>query len=57
MTKLATKLGDRVLGMLLTQRTAGACVANWNHTCGCAGRNQKLIDCNGVCRRTQILCS
>lgn len=57
MTKLATKLGDRMLGMLLKQHTAGACVSNYGKGCGCIGRTQKRIDCYGVCRATQYGCA
>jgi hypothetical protein len=56
MTKLATRIGDRLLGAMLKQHTAGACVANYGNGCGCYGGRWKRIDCNGVCRVTQFAC-
>lgn len=57
MTKLATKLGDRMLGVLLKQHRAGACVSYYNKGCGCYAGRQKLYDCYGVCRVTQFGCA
>ncbi len=50
------KFGDRMLGLLLAEREAGACTANYGKGCGCSGGRQKLYDCNGVCRATQFGC-
>ena len=57
MTRLVTRIGDRMLGLLLGQHEAGACVANKGKQCGCtAGARVKQIDCYGVCRVTGHAC-
>jgi hypothetical protein len=56
MIKLATRLGDRMLVVLLRHAEAGACVRNFGLQCGCSGPRAKLIDCNGVCRTTNLAC-
>ena len=56
MTRLATRIGDRLLALVLPQADAGACVSNYGIQCGCSGPRAKLIDCYGVCRRTNLPC-
>jgi hypothetical protein len=56
-TKLVTRFGDRMLGMLLKQHPAGACDPKYYKVCGCtADGRQKLYNCAGVCTRTQFAC-
>lgn len=58
MTTIA-RLGDRVLARFLRRADAGACVPNYLQHCGCTGpcpSREKLINCNGVCSTTQLLC-
>ena len=57
MTTLLANMGDRMLGLLLGERTAGACTANYQKGCGCTSDGRwKRYDCAGVCRRTQFAC-
>jgi hypothetical protein len=59
MKSLATRYGDRLLGLFLKQTDAGA-VACHPHTgwaCGCTFDGfLKQIQCNGTCRKSQIPC-
>ena len=61
MSARITRFADRVLGRLLTQVDAGACVPNYNQYCGCTGGScsvsrEKRINCFGVCTQTQNPC-
>ena len=57
MTTLVTRFGDRMLGLLLKQHEAGACVADHYKLCRCTPDGRAVLkDCYGVCRRTQHAC-
>jgi hypothetical protein len=60
MTRLATRLGDRMLALLLPATDAGAaCVPTYGNVCGCTADSPprvKLVDCYGVCRKSHYPC-
>ncbi|MEU6477104.1 hypothetical protein ABZ858_09460 [Streptomyces sp. NPDC047017] len=49
MTRVIGTLGDRLLGVLLKEDRAGACVPEHGTFCKCANKVKYVFSCNGPC--------
>ncbi|WP_326690769.1 MULTISPECIES: hypothetical protein [unclassified Streptomyces] len=46
---MIAKLSDKLLGMVLREERAGACVPEHGNYCGCKSGYKYALDCNGHC--------
>jgi hypothetical protein len=50
MIKALTRVGDRLLGVLLPGTEAGACCSCIGAVCGCRSHKQYALNCAGICQ-------
>ncbi|GAA4634193.1 hypothetical protein GCM10023196_074730 [Actinoallomurus vinaceus] len=50
MSRLLGAMSDRLLGAVLKEQSAGACVPEHGSPCKCLNGWQYIFDCNGICR-------
>lgn len=52
MKRMIGKMGDRLLGVVLKEDRAGACVPEAGHFCMCKNHVRYIITCLGPCAKS-----
>ncbi|WP_202511851.1 hypothetical protein [Streptomyces sp. SID3343] len=56
MIRVIGTMGDKLLGLVLQEKRAGACVPEHGQFCVCRGGYRYIYSCNGPCVKTATRC-